>query len=184
MVAAATLTGARPLKRFLITAAVVAVVAAGAAAASPTVRFLAANLITGRGGSPVAGGPQMDVAAPDTRLKIWRRAVAMIADAPISGVGLGNFRTVFESDDYNFDSSDDGRRGMHAHNLWLHRTAELGIPGGLCYLAIWAAPLWLLTARARFALPVVRVVSRLPAPPPPNSPTTCLTESWASESIC
>ena len=51
-------------------------------------------------------------------------------------VSQARFQEVFESR-YNTDVNNDGRRGVHAHNLWLHQFAETGLLGGALYLMLW-----------------------------------------------
>jgi O-antigen ligase len=130
--------GGRTRVRALIVGAAFAAVLAGFVASVPTVRTLAGNLV----GRVATGGPYIEMAAPSSRVAIWERTLRMIGDHPIAGVGLGNFRPIFESQ-YNPELNQDQRRGVHGHNLWLHRTAELGIPGGLLFAAVWIAFLWM-----------------------------------------
>jgi O-antigen ligase len=66
------------------------------------------------------------------RTAIWSATVRMIEQQPWTGIGLGAFAAEFQKHYRPPDSM-----GVHAHNLWLHRTAELGIIGGLVYIAIW-----------------------------------------------
>jgi O-antigen ligase len=82
------------------------------------------------------------------RIDLWTKTIRMIADHPLLGVGLGNFRQVFETR-YNPELNNDLRRGVHAHNLWLHKYAELGLIGGTCYLALWVTVLWMAWRQAR-----------------------------------
>ncbi len=73
----------------------------------------------------------------------------MIADHPIRGVGPGNFYEVFQAN-YVTDPNEDLRRaGVHAHNLWLHQFAELGLAGGAMYVVLWIAVLTLCWRSAR-----------------------------------
>jgi len=97
-----------------------------------TLRTLAGNL--------VGMEPQTVAATPGQRFTIWERTARMIRDHPWLGVGPGNFALVYEPH-YNPHLNPDGRRGVHAHNLWLHQTAELGLPGGAAYLILWIAVL-------------------------------------------
>jgi O-antigen ligase len=82
------------------------------------------------------------VATPEMRIHIWTRTLVMIRDAPVLGVGLGNFREVFESK-YNPEVGGDGTRGVHAHNLWLQQFAELGVAGGIAYAVLWFHVAWI-----------------------------------------
>src|SRR5258708_35108404 len=70
------------------------------------------------------------------RLGIWARTLDMIRNRPLRGVGLGNFSKEFERG-YDLQLIAEGRSSLHAHNLWLHQYAELGVIGGTAYLALW-----------------------------------------------
>src|SRR5207244_2135617 len=85
--------------------------------------------------------PVFNLAEPSSRLAIWSKTLTMIGDSPWYGTGLGNFRRVFETE-YNPDLNNDARRGVHAHNLWLQETAELGVIGGVSYAVLWGAIVW------------------------------------------
>jgi O-antigen ligase len=76
------------------------------------------------------------------RLDIWRRTARMVQDHPLSGVGMGNFEAVYEPV-YNPMLNPDGRRGGHAHNLWLQVAAEQGLPIAVAYVSLWVAVLTL-----------------------------------------
>jgi O-antigen ligase len=72
------------------------------------------------------------------RLDIWSRTAQMVADHPLTGVGLGSFQAVYEPV-YNPGLNSDLRRGGHAHNLWLQVAAEQGLVTALAYVALWIA---------------------------------------------
>ena len=111
---------------------------------NPTLRYLTMTTVTG--GTPPAwasDGAVGEVAPPDSRIQIWERSVQMIFDHPMRGVGPGDFEEVFQAN-YVSDPNEDLRRaGVHAHNLWLHQFAELGLAGGAVYVALWVAVLGL-----------------------------------------
>lgn len=120
-------------------------------AANPTFRRLAQVTLWGQRAS-TTDVPQyrLDVAFPEARVLLWRRTVRMIGDHPLFGVGLGNFRQIFERD-YNPEPNSDGTRGVHAHNLWLQQFAELGLMGGMTYCFLWTLVLtraWTAAKRA------------------------------------
>ncbi len=82
------------------------------------------------------------------RLVLWKGACRMIADHPLTGVGLGRFdrehRLFYRSNDSGYDWKETA---YHAHNLYLQVAAEVGLPGaaglfGFLFLA------WLAGARA------------------------------------
>ncbi len=109
--------------------------------------LLGANPTLGRLAASLAGDEAIGEATASQRFDIWRRTGRMIQDYALTGVGIGNFRAVYEPR-YNPQLNPDGRRGVHAHNLWLHQTAELGLFGGAAYLAIWVAALVIAWKRA------------------------------------
>ncbi len=74
------------------------------------------------------------------RMAHWQAAWAMFLDHPFTGVGAGNFSVRFP--DYSPHPLFRIARG-HAHNYYLHALAELGIPGLLAYLAVFALALLL-----------------------------------------
>lgn len=84
--------------------------------------------------------PSLQIATPAMRLDIWRRTGRMIGDHWLTGVGLGNFTTVYESI-YNPELNDDLRRGGHAHSYWLQQAAELGVVGGAIVMMLWVTAL-------------------------------------------
>jgi O-antigen ligase len=74
------------------------------------------------------------------RADLWNIGVRMVEDKPVTGVGLGNFQTasvhyllepgVIERDEFIVDQP------KVAHNTYLHVVAELGVIGGVMFLAI------------------------------------------------
>jgi O-antigen ligase len=73
---------------------------------------------------------------PDrSRLITYRTALTMIRENPLSGVGLGNFRTAFP---LYFSRGDisffDGSAAWSAHDTLLQITAETGLPGGAAFI--------------------------------------------------
>jgi putative inorganic carbon (hco3(-)) transporter len=86
------------------------------------------------GGAPALNplaleGPQASIG---DRMEIWRRAVGMIGDFPITGVGLGAFGDVANVL-YPFYVLPPPF--PHAHNLFLQVAVDFGLPG----LAVWLA---------------------------------------------
>ena len=100
-------------------------------------------------------------ATPGMRFTLWRRATRLIRDHPLAGVGLGNFQAAYVPYFDPKDPTDDNRRGIHAHNLFLHQAGEVGIPGGLVYAALWGLGLfagWRAESGAFYAMVVVAVM--------------------------
>lgn len=81
----------------------------------------------------------------NTRLEIWRKTPAMIADHPLLGVGAGNYENVSA----RYGLLDVGAlRYDHAHNVFLTIGAELGLLG----LALFLAFCWSVVRAGRRAL--------------------------------
>ncbi len=61
------------------------------------------------------------------RSDLYRHAIQLFAQAPLSGHGLFTFRLL--------DTTGTGVTHLHAHNAFLHAAAELGIPGVAALIA-------------------------------------------------
>ncbi len=72
-------------------------------------------------------------ASAQGRLVAWRAGLAMLADRPLTGVGLDGFSTAYGLR-YGLDTREF--RWIAPHNAYIQVAAELGIPGILCYLAL------------------------------------------------
>lgn len=57
----------------------------------------------------------------------------MIEEHPLLGIGWGSYFLAYP--DYNFFIQNDNVLIFHAHNMYLNMLAEVGIPGGLAFLA-------------------------------------------------
>ena len=68
------------------------------------------------------------------RQEIWSRALAIIHDFPLTGIGMGNFGLVADTF-YPFLYAAPGQT-PHAHNLFLQIAVDLGIPGLIIWLSI------------------------------------------------
>ncbi len=71
------------------------------------------------------------------RFALWESTVAMIEEHPLLGVGWGTYFLAYP--DYNFFIQDEQVLIFHAHNMYLNMLAEVGIPGGLCFLGTFFA---------------------------------------------
>ncbi|SCM80762.1 Lipid A core-O-antigen ligase [uncultured Sporomusa sp.] len=68
------------------------------------------------------------------RIALWESTLAMIMDKPLLGIGWGAYWQVYP--EYDFFLNNPDARIVHAHNMYLHIAAEIGIPGLLAFLAI------------------------------------------------
>jgi putative inorganic carbon (HCO3(-)) transporter len=68
------------------------------------------------------------------RLALWESTIAMIMDKPLLGIGWGAYWMVYP--DYDFFLNNPAATIVHAHNMYLHIAAEIGIPGLLVFLCI------------------------------------------------
>jgi len=68
------------------------------------------------------------------RLALWRSTLTMIRDHPLLGIGWGSYLLVYPH--YNFFVYNCGNKIVHAHNMYLHIAAEIGIPGFLVFLTL------------------------------------------------
>ncbi len=67
----------------------------------------------------------------EMRLAIWESSAAMIFDHPLLGIGWGAYRLVYP--EYDFYINDPSVVVYHAHNLYLHYAAEIGVFGAAAY---------------------------------------------------
>ena len=69
------------------------------------------------------------------RLAHWQAALSMAQDAPVFGIGLGNYAAAYDEHRLINWEAPLG----HAHNLYLNFLAETGALGLAAYLAFWSA---------------------------------------------
>ena len=95
--------------------------------------------------------------SPNSRLNIWRNALALIAANPVWGVGFGEFNFAWSLTAFNnrptafFD---------HTHSLALQLAVELGLPLASLVLALMAYALWRAVQVARSATGPTGVMAR------------------------
>jgi putative inorganic carbon (HCO3(-)) transporter len=69
-----------------------------------------------------------------SRLAVWGRALAMIREAPLTGVGLNLFPVVVEA---RYPLPGPEVAPPHAHNLLLQAGVDLGLPGMIAHLVLF-----------------------------------------------
>ena len=67
----------------------------------------------------------------EMRLALWESSAAMIMDHPLLGIGWGSFLKVYP--EYDFYINNASTEMFHAHNLYLHYAAEIGVIGAAAY---------------------------------------------------
>jgi O-antigen ligase len=95
------------------------------------------------GGDPL--GVSIAVMSRDSRPALWRFSIERIGEHPLTGGGFG--REAFELlyADFHRQSHD---LLWHAHNMVLNKGIQMGVPGMVAFLALWAS----LVAASRPAL--------------------------------
>ncbi len=83
-------------------------------------------------GIDVSGHDLTNLKSASLRFSYWRVGLAMWADHPWTGVGLGNFGKAYPA--YQYLGAGDVRE---AHNGYLQALCETGILGGLLLAAFW-----------------------------------------------
>lgn len=81
------------------------------------------------------------------RLALWESSLAMLLDHPLSGIGWGAYWLVYPSYDFFINNSETII--YHAHNMFLHIGAELGLLGLGSFI-------WLLTSILRLTVLLYR----------------------------
>jgi putative inorganic carbon (HCO3(-)) transporter len=105
--------------------------------------LLPAGLLAGIAVLALAGiGPTLEALATSSevsgvagRVEIWSRAIYMIQDFSITGIGMGTFGNLADAL-YPFFLAAPGSV-PHAHNLFLQVAVDLGIPGLIAWLSIF-----------------------------------------------
>jgi O-antigen ligase len=90
---------------------------------------IAASAIAGAAAGRGASGPI------ERRTALWHDALTIAADHPVFGVGPGRFSQTSRIARRDADTAQ-------AHNEYLQAAAELGVPGALAVVAVFAWPLW------------------------------------------
>jgi tetratricopeptide (TPR) repeat protein/O-antigen ligase len=120
--------------------------------------FLLSVPLTGGSGMNEVGGRLVQAVGTETgrddRLPVWQDAVAMVADFPLTGIGLSSFSELFpryQRPPWSPISWD------RTHNDYLQSLIELGVPGLLLILWAAVAVLWRI-ARGLRLVPTQRFV--------------------------
>jgi len=107
-----------------------------------------------------------NVMSDEVRLKVWERGLGYLADRPVFGVGISNFQVAEGTiaPKARLRERGLGVRWQAAHNSFIQVGAELGTPGLLLFIGLFATAFASLRRVARYALrtePPAREVSRL-----------------------
>ncbi|MFH0989803.1 MAG: O-antigen ligase family protein [bacterium] len=80
----------------------------------------------------------VDVTQNETRLNLWKTAIAVWKDTPVLGIGEDNWDLVFE----RFKVPGFYDTTVHPHNDYLTVLVSSGIIGFLNFIALWFIALW------------------------------------------
>jgi putative inorganic carbon (hco3(-)) transporter len=80
------------------------------------------------------------------RIELWSRAIYLIQDMPLTGIGAGTFERMADT---QFPFFLHGSWVEHVHNLFLQVAVDLGLPGLVAYLALLLLALWCALDAAR-----------------------------------
>ncbi|MCP4642907.1 MAG: O-antigen ligase family protein, partial [bacterium] len=84
-------------------------------------------------GVPVTVGDRLNTATMGLRLTYWRTGLRMALDNLATGVGLGNFATIYPK--YQYLGAGDVKQ---AHNDFIQMLCDTGLFGMLAFAAFWA----------------------------------------------
>ena len=76
----------------------------------------------------------------EMRLALWESTLDMIFDHPVMGIGWGAYWMVYPQ--YDFYINDLTVKIVHAHNLYLHVAAEIGLFGAAAYFWTFFGTMW------------------------------------------
>ncbi|HEY3874194.1 MAG TPA: O-antigen ligase family protein [Candidatus Kapabacteria bacterium] len=88
------------------------------------------------------------------RLTVWKESIEMHRDHPLIGVGAGNWKIQlphYGLGDFNDYIQNGSIQWTETHNDFLNALCETGIPGGLAYVALFIAAIFLLLRSLRNA---------------------------------
>ncbi|TAJ17054.1 MAG: hypothetical protein EPO68_10050 [Planctomycetota bacterium] len=107
--------------------------------------------------SAAASAAAGDLGGVEVRTRLWRTLPAIVAQAPLYGLGPGQFQAAYPPlrDPAELELSTQQRATRdfseveHLHNDWLQGFAELGVIGGTAWALLLAAGLWAAIAALR-----------------------------------
>jgi len=83
-------------------------------------------------------GPPGNEVSLGTRFELWSRAIYAIQDFPFTGMGMNTFRKLGRTL-YPIFTFPEEADFASAHNLVLQTALDLGIPGMVALISVWAA---------------------------------------------
>lgn len=83
--------------------------------------------------SPVMEGAVSGFAS---RMDLWQRALQMLRDFPLTGVGAGLFERIMWALYPPTQIRPGWQAGLHAHNIWLQVGVDLGLPGLVAFVVL------------------------------------------------
>lgn len=123
------------------TFAVLVLVAGVIGLAAPTDVWTRLGGLSKAGDSETLGEVDVEGSA-DQRFEIWRVAGAIIADHPITGVGLGGYPKTHQEYALSSRFKPVARGSRDTHSIYLNVMAETGIVGFLLLMGMMSTALW------------------------------------------
>ncbi len=101
----------------------------------------------GRDVDPVelSSKPELALDSLQWRMEVWSRAIKLIEESPLTGMGMNTFRQ-FVHVPLPFDLTRSEVDIGHAHNEFLQAALDLGIPGLIAFIALLIGAFWMLQA--------------------------------------
>ena len=91
--------------------------------------------------------PGVIAAAEFGRIRVWKSAILMFKDYPLTGVGLNNFNTPYKTKYLQSGSNEPFL--THAHNIFLQNLAEMGLLGSLGFWGVLFFQIYYLFIKTR-----------------------------------
>jgi O-antigen ligase len=102
--------------------------------------------------SPDSNLEQRDENSLQSRLDMWERAVEIIVDYPLTGVGMNKYRLRDVRNRYPVEGYET-RVLPHTHNEMLQIGTDMGVPGMLLFFGLHGVGLWMLVRIWRVSPP-------------------------------
>lgn len=101
----------------------------------------------------------IDKESSSGRLMVWQISAPMFFENPVTGVGFNrlsieylNYQARYFKNPENLDKSYKAANLKQVHNEYLQSFCETGFIGGILFLSIWIAALWILYRKIKYSI--------------------------------